>query len=76
VRGEKKTLRSFKGQRVKEATLLFVFFWIKKATRPPPERPHKGSKKEKKRKKKKGIFIPNAPLSRRHAVTLLSFYRR
>jgi hypothetical protein len=48
----------------------------KKSHPPRRQRGHKGSKKEKKRKKKKGIFIPNAPLSRRHAVTLLSFYRR
>jgi len=49
---------------------------IKKSHPPAAREATQGEQKKKKRKKKKGIFIPNAPLSRRHAVTLLSFYRR
>jgi hypothetical protein len=59
---------------VKEATLLFVFFWIKKATRPPPERPQ-GEQERKKEKEKKGDFYSQRAAltsSRGHASLFLS----
>jgi len=70
VRGEKKTLRSFKGQRVKEASSLRFFLDKKK---PPARRQRghtRGARKKKRERKKRGFLFPTR---RSHVVTRSRF---
>jgi CO dehydrogenase/acetyl-CoA synthase beta subunit len=74
VRGEKKTLRSFKGQRVKEASSL-RFFLDKKSHPPAAREATQGEQERKKEKEKKGDFYSQRAAltsSRGHASLFLS----
>jgi hypothetical protein len=73
VRGEKKTLRSFKGQRVKEASSL-RFFLDKKSHPPAAREATRGARKKKRERKKRGFYSQRAALtsSRGHASLFLS----